>query len=205
MAAGIWTLHPHLYRYMDKLKYFINQITPVTEEEWNRFVSLTETFQYEKNEWVLTAGQRCNHVYFVNSGIARFSMMVEGREKTIAFASENELAVEVYSFYSRQPSISSLQALTSLELIGIQHARLEELYHESKNWERFGRMIAQFGVLGQVMEKIDVLLKSPEERYQQLVRHKPYLLEKVNLGIISSYLGITQETLSRIRSRIRNF
>jgi CRP-like cAMP-binding protein len=187
---------------LEQLKVFINQIVAVSEEEWANFSQKVEAFTFAKNEMVLKAGQHCEHVYFVNKGLGRFTMLIENKEKTISLIGANELAVEVYSFYSGMPCISNFEALTELELLGISRANLEELYNTSKNWERFGRIIAQFGVVDQVMQKIDMALKTPEARYKELIEKKPYLLNEVSLGIIASYLGITQETLSRIRGRI---
>jgi CRP-like cAMP-binding protein len=187
---------------MDNLKAFVYVVTEPTEKEWQHFASLVKTEIFEKGKNVIRAGNVCDKIYFVNAGILRYFVLLQEKEKSIDIAMDNDLVTDFFSFYSGKPAVISVQCLAKSELLSIAKNDLETLYRSSATWERFGRLLAQKGLLEQIMEKLDMKTKSPEQRYTELITRKPTLLDEVNLGIIASCLDITQETLSRIRSRI---
>jgi CRP-like cAMP-binding protein len=187
---------------MDNLKAFVYKVTEPTEKEWEHFASLVKKEVFDKGKNIIKAGVRCDRIYFVNTGILRYILQQDEKEKTIDFAMENDLITDFFSFYSGLPSLTSVQALTKAEIYSLTVANLEELYKSSATWERFGRLLAQQGLLGQIMVKLDMQTKTAEQRYIELTARKPNLIDEVNLGFIASYLNITQETLSRIRGRI---
>jgi CRP-like cAMP-binding protein len=187
---------------MNKLKRYVDTFVQPTEKEWQYFVSLVKKEAVSKGKNIVKAGSRNDKMYFVNSGILRYIISQPGKEKTIALAMENDLVTDFFSFYSGLPSITTVQALTEAELYFLTIADLEQLYQSAATWERFGRLLAQKGLLEQIMEKLDLQTKTAEQRYKELIVKKPNLLEEVTLGVLASCLNITQETLSRIRSRI---
>jgi CRP-like cAMP-binding protein len=187
---------------MDNLKAFVYKVTEPTEKEWQHFASLVKKETFEKGKNMIKTGTRCDRIYFIKTGIIRYILQQNEKEKTIDFAMDNDLVTDFFSFYSGLPSLTSVQAITKTEIFYLTIADLEELYKSSATWERFGRLLAQQGLLGQIMVKLDIQTKTAEQRYIELIARKPNLFEEVNLGIIASYLNITQETLSRIRGRI---
>jgi CRP/FNR family transcriptional regulator, anaerobic regulatory protein len=186
---------------MDKLKAFVYAITQPTETEWLQFATLVKTQTVEKGKNIIKAATRCDRMYFICTGIVRYMMLANGKEKTIDIAMDNDLVTDFYGFYSGAPAICSVQAITSVELHYLTTADLEQLYQSAAIWERFGRLLAQKGLLDQILVKLDLQTKTAEQRYKELIARKPNLLEEVNLGIIAACLNITQETLSRIRGR----
>ena len=195
-------LHETATNLMENLKAFVYSVIEPTEKEWQHFASLIKTGIFEKGKKLVKAGSRCDRVYFIKTGIAKYTLSQEEKEKTIDLAMDNDLVTDFFSFYSGMPSLTSVQAITNTEIFYLTVNDLEELYKSSTTWERFGRLLAQQGLLDQIMVKLDMQTKKPEQRYIELIARKPTLLEEVNLGVIAAYLNITQETLSRIRGRI---
>jgi CRP/FNR family transcriptional regulator, anaerobic regulatory protein len=187
---------------MENLKNLVYTFVHPSEKEWQQFASLVQKEQFDKGRIIVKAGTRCERIYYINSGIIRYIVMHQDKEKTVALGMDNDLASDYFGFYSGLPALATLQALTKTELYFFSKGDLEVLYQSSATWERFGRLLAQKGLLDQIIEKLDLQTKTAEQRYLELIERKPGLLEEVNLGIIASCLNITQETLSRIRGRV---
>jgi CRP-like cAMP-binding protein len=187
---------------MDNLRTYVHAFVQPTEKEWQFFASLIKRELFDKGKNIIKAGSRSERLYFVNTGILRYIIIQQEKERTVALAMENDLVTDFFSFYSGMPAITTVQSLTKSELYFLTIADLEMLYQSSATWERFGRLLAQKGLLEQIVEKLDLQTKTAEQRYKELIARKPGLLEDVNLGLLASCLNITQETLSRIRSRI---
>jgi CRP-like cAMP-binding protein len=188
---------------METLKEFIFNYVKPNEEELTAFLLHIKQEKYSKGKRIIKTGMVSDKIYFVNKGLLKYVMSKEdGKEKAIHIAMENDLVADFFSFYSNYPAISSVETLTDCELLYIEKNNLTELYETYKVWEKFGRLVAEAAVLEQIMEKINFQIKTPEQRYIELITKKPTILQEVNLGVIAESLGITQETLSRIRSRI---
>jgi CRP/FNR family transcriptional regulator, anaerobic regulatory protein len=188
---------------MEELKLFILQFVQPNEDELMSFLQLIKTDACAKGKRIIKAGIINDKIFFVKKGILKYCMLKEdGKEKAMHIAMENDLVADFFSFYSNYPSLSSVETLTECELLFIEKKDLTFLYDTYKIWERFGRLVAESAVLEQIMEKLNFQTKSPEQRYTELITKKPSILQEVNLGVIAESLGITQETLSRIRARI---
>jgi CRP-like cAMP-binding protein len=188
---------------MEELLSFINKYISPDEEELQSFIQVLKTKHLAKGKRIITAGAISSNIFFVNKGILKYVMTgTDNKERAVHIAVQNDLVADFFSFYSGLPSISSVETLTECELLYIEKKDLEFLYSKYKNWERFGRLVAESAMLEQIMEKLNFQRKSPEQRYTELIASKPMLLQEVNLGVIAECLGITQETLSRIRARI---
>ncbi|NJM79607.1 MAG: cyclic nucleotide-binding domain-containing protein [Flavobacterium sp.] len=187
---------------MDKITFFLQKFISLDEDELNAFSELLKKEKIDKGSQIIKAGKNTNKIYFVNEGFLKYTMIQGENEKAIHIASEFDLVTDFLSFYSSQPAISSVYAITDCELLSITREQLEILYQNYKVWEKFVRLVAQFAVLDLIMEKLKFQTKTPKERYLELIATKPTILQAVNLGIIAECLGITQESLSRIRGRI---
>jgi CRP-like cAMP-binding protein len=165
------------------------------------FMSIVERKECLKKQLLQEAGCHANHVYFIEKGIARTFYYRDGKDITYWIAAENEFAGAMASFFNRTISNKNVELLEDSIVWEFSHAKLESLYSESKEIERMGRLFAQYGI-GLVEQRFDDLLfLTARERYDILLQKHPGILQRVSLGIIASYLGITRETLSRIRSK----
>lgn len=114
---------------------------------------------------------------------------------------ENDFVGSLTSFFMRSPSNKLVETVEDCVLWEFKHSTLESLFSSSPEMERLGRKMANFG-LSLMEQRFDQLhFHSARERYDLLMKKQPELLQRVPLGMIASYLGITQETLSRIRSQ----
>ena len=146
----------------------------------------------------------CKELGFIVEGTFR-SYIIDpksGEERNIFFYSQNGFISAYKSFVNQIPCEYYTEALTDAQIVCINLADLQTLYKKSHEWECFGRIIAERAATI-VIERVEsFLLKSPEERYLDLIEAHPDLYEKVPLYHISSYLGIQGPSLSRIRKRL---
>ncbi len=162
---------------------------------------LTEK-KLKKNQLFAQEGKRAKDIAFVLEGNLRQFYSKDGEEKTTYFYFENHLMSSYMSCITGQPSQLSIEALTASRLLVFTYPVLQSLYSQSQPWEKFGRLLAQeaFNI---TMTRIEgFLFKTPEERYLDLLRDHPDIMDSVPLYHISSYLGIQGPSLSRIRKRI---
>ncbi len=146
----------------------------------------------------------CKELGFVISGTFRSHIIdyKSGDEKNVFFFSQKGLVTAFKSFVKQIPCEYYTEALTDAHIICINILNLQKLYKQSHEWERFGRLTAEMAANIVIERTESFLLKSPEERYLELINTHPELNDNVPLYHISSYLGIQGPSLSRIRKRI---
>src|SRR5690606_40114066 len=152
-------------------------------------------------EFFLKEGQINSSLFVMKQGLVRAFFKKEDKEINTWFGMENELIGSILPLYSQQPSFENIQFLEDSIIYSISSENLNEIYKLHPAFNLIGRKIAE--QLCEVLEEriISFHTKNTDERYKALVSKHPDLLQRVNLGHIASYLGITQETLSRIRGR----
>jgi CRP/FNR family transcriptional regulator, anaerobic regulatory protein len=156
----------------------------------------------KKGEFLLKGGEVCNHVTFINKGHFRVYNIVNGDELTINFAFEGNYTTDYTSFVSRKPSSDYILAMDDAEVLQIKYDDLQATYEKSPVWQKFGRMMAEY-ILVFIAERNKALLfNTPEERYINLMKERPKVIERIPQQYIASYLGIKPESLSRIRKRM---
>ncbi|HRJ30701.1 MAG TPA: Crp/Fnr family transcriptional regulator [Cyclobacteriaceae bacterium] len=184
------------------IRKFVSQFVTFTEEEWRAHQSALTRKWFKKGEFLLTEGQVCNHVSFVNRGCFRNYNMVRDEERTQFFVFENEYATDYCSFVTRLPSRDFIVALEDAEVLQLEYTAMHFLYEKYGIWQKYGRLIAEYVFVFTAFRSQNLLLKTPEELYLQLMQEKPLVLERVPLKYIASFLGVTPEALSRIRKRV---
>ena len=157
-------------------------------------------FKVKKREVLLKEGEVCNYMYYIVSGAIEIYYFSNEKKITKGFGFENELRTSAYSFLSRNPSNEYIEALEDSVLMKVHFTDIEKNYIEFPELERFGRFVAQQLYLMKEEREYSLLFRTAKERYELLLINEPQVCKRVSLGRIASYLGITQETLSRIRS-----
>jgi CRP-like cAMP-binding protein len=157
---------------------------------------------YSKGDHLLTEGKTCRYLYFLHQGALRGYYNLEGKEITHWFAFEDDFFTSFHSFITQQPSVENLQFIEGSIIWAISKDDLNKLlvqYHEIETLVR----IAYEKYYIRLEERfVNAQFKTATERYQELLNQTPHFINRVPLGYIASYLGISQETLSRIRSRL---
>lgn len=185
-----------------QLRKYISQFLEVSEEEWQMHQAVLTRRFLKKGEFLLRAGEVCNHVTFINKGLFRSYMEIEGEEVTTNFAFEGNYVTEYTSFLTRQSSSEFIVAMEDAELLQLRYEDLQAAYAKAQVWERFGRLIAEYILTFVSTRNKSLLFKTPEERYLALMKERPKVMERVPQQYIASYLGIQPESLSRIRKRL---
>ena len=183
---------------IENLKSIISISKPL-EDEIN---SISKKVTFSKGQNIVNIDERCDNLYFIEKGFLRGYYFDEDKEITNWFAQESEFATCFYSFISKKSSVEIIQALEDCILIQLPYSSLQKLYTTFPETERIGRIITENYYIKLEERILNLQFKTAKERYQKLHLTKPYILQRASLGQIASYLGITQETLSRIRAEM---
>lgn len=176
------------------------QLTPLSGEAADWLSAHLEEFRLKKNETLLQEGKTCNHLFYINSGMVGGYYRLEDQEVCNWIATEGDFATSYYSFISRTASREIIECFENSSLQALSWSNLQEMYRRFPESERAGRLILEEYYSRLEERLISIQFKSAKERYQALSSKRPELLRRAPLGRIASYLGMKQETLSRIRA-----
>ncbi|WP_226998867.1 Crp/Fnr family transcriptional regulator [Flavisolibacter tropicus] len=154
-----------------------------------------------KNQFLVTEGKICRQLYFLQQGALRGSYNLEGKTVTHWFAFEDDFVTSFHSFITQEPAVENIQLLEDSILWSISKDNLSRLMKQYHEIETFVRTAYEKYYIRLEERFVNAQFKTATERYQELLQQRPHIIERVPLGFIASYLGISQETLSRIRSR----
>ena len=186
---------------MDTFIKAVSRLAPLSPCAFQALSGILVRQELPKKEILVRPYRVCNHVYFIEQGLCRTYYFKDDREVTDWISAENTFACSIVSYLSRQPDRRILELLEPSILWSFEYQQWEALCRQYHEVEHLGRCLLQQGIL-QMQRRFDELhFSTALERYQNLMRTNPSLLQRVPLGIIASYLGMTQETLSRIRAR----
>jgi CRP-like cAMP-binding protein len=156
-----------------------------------------------KKQYLLQEGDVCKSVAFVEKGMLRsYTVDDKGGEHIIQFAFEGWWIGDHYSFLTGEPSVYNIDAMEDGELLLLTRPAEEQLMQKLPKFERFFRLLLQNNLIAMQRRLIGSLSHTAEERYNQLVSSYPNIPQRVPQHMMASYLGITPETLSRIRKQI---
>ncbi|MBD2754276.1 Crp/Fnr family transcriptional regulator [Spirosoma validum] len=187
---------------LDRLRQRFDTLASQTDEEWSQFVPVVESVDYEKNDFLLQAGQVENYIYYVVEGVVRLFLNDDGKDISLDFVFSDDFVSAYSSFLSSQPTVFTVQALTDVQTLRFSRTNLLTLYEQSHKAERIGRMIAEQAFLRKTRREVQFLTSNAKQRYVQLLEQNPILVQKISIRHLASYLGIEPESLSRIRREV---
>jgi CRP-like cAMP-binding protein len=181
---------------------YINSFVPLSPNVADELLEKSIRQNLPKHYLLHKEGEICQKIFFIEKGLVRWYYYNEdGRDITDSFGLENSFVTAFDSFFQRQPSRYFIELLEDSIVYSMTYADLEESFEKFPEIERVGRLIL-IQILEQTLEKNAALqFNNARGRYHFITDKYPDLLQRVPLGQIASYLGITQETLSRIRAK----
>ena len=171
----------------------------VSEEVKLVFSSILHEFKVRKGATFLQEGTICNHIYFVESGLVRQYFYKNGMDITEHFAWEMQGFVCLESYIEHKPSHLIVEALEDSVIYGIQKDELNELTEKYREIELMYRRLLELSLLISQKRMYSMLFETARERYYHFLKVSPFLINRVPSMYIASYLGITAETLSRVK------
>lgn len=178
----------------------LNNIHALSEENTEQLLSVTDVVTLDKQESLLHFGKTCKHIYYVNTGFLRVYYLKNGKDVTEWFADQGEFCFSIDSYFTQSPSTLAIEALEESEIFRISREGIKHLItHNLEIANLFIEMFSGSLVLSQ-QRMNSIQFETAKERYKQLEKHHPNIILKAPLQHIASFLGITSETLSRIRS-----
>jgi CRP-like cAMP-binding protein len=181
----------------------IARFIQLTPEEKDRFTAILKPRTLRKRQYLVQAGDIFRYECFVNKGSLRtYHIDNNGQERIVMFAFEDWWTGDMYSFLSGQPALYNVDALEDSELLLIEKNQLEQLYIDIPKFDRFFRILLQNAFISMQRRISDNMSLSAEERYLDFINRYPHFEQRLSLKQIASYLGITPESLSRIRRQM---
>lgn len=167
----------------------------------NDLRNITTIHRFPKHHLLHQEGTICNHIYFIETGIARSYYHKDGKDITAHFAVENGGVTAIDSFIQRKKSRYNIEILEDAVVHSMTHYDIHALLDQNPTYEKFVRLFLEQIYIDLAERVEDLLFYNAKNRYDNLMLKNPSLFQRVNLGHIASYIGVTQETLSRIRAQ----
>lgn len=184
------------------LKKIVKESVSIPDSELDQMLSLFSPRTLKKEEYLLQAGQRCNEIVFVESGILRICYPNDkGEETTCHFSLPGDFVTSFSAYNNGKPSAENIQAIMPATCLVILKQDMDDLYRQVPAIQEFGRKAAEHVAMMMETRMALFLNNSAEERYQLLLRQKPILFRTVPLQYLASFLGITPQHLSRLRKK----
>ena len=182
---------------------YIKKHIDLTVEEETILLSKIVHRNYLKDQYIAQQGDICKTVNFIISGCTKtFYMDLEGQEHIVMFSIEDWWTSDLGSFITQTPADFNVQCLENTQLIQFTYDNLEELYKEIPKLERLFRKIVERAFTASQKRIIRNFSLTAKERYQIFKKDKPKIDQRVPQYMIASYLGVTKEFLSKIKSQI---
>ena len=181
----------------------ISKIVSLTEAEQKLFLSRIEIKQFKAKSILISPGEICKHSYFVNSGLLRsFNINDNIVEHVLQFACEGWWIGDMYSLLSQKPGNLFVEVLEDSEVVLLSKENQEQLYFEIPKLERIFRILTENSLVAHQDRLMDNLSLSAEDRFEKFCKRYPTLIQRVPQKQIASYIGVTPEFFSKMKSRM---
>ncbi|TDQ22871.1 Crp/Fnr family transcriptional regulator [Tenacibaculum caenipelagi] len=185
-----------------ELAKFIKKNINIDNEDLKIVLSYFKTIKKNKNQILLSSGKISQVSYFVIKGSLRlFYIDEEGKDITRYIAFENQFATELVSFITNQPAQESIQVIENSELLYITHKDFRYLMKIIPKWKDFYNIYLEKAYVNNSKRLISFTTLNASERYKQLFEVNPNIVKRLPNKVVASYINISQETLSRIKSK----
>lgn len=182
-----------------------NEKVPLTEQEENIVKQYLTLKKLRKNQYLLQEGDICKSLCVIEKGALKAYVLDEtGQERITAFAFEGWTMGDLHSFIKEKPATLNIDALEDCELVLITRQAFNELLERLPKFERYIRILMTDAYMALQKRTTNMLSLTLEDRYTTLLEVYPTLAQRVPQHMIASYMGLSKQTLSRVKSRISN-
>jgi len=181
----------------------IKEKIDLTEQQEEYLLSIIRTKKYSKNDYFLKPNQICSLIGYIDKGLIRiFNINSLGVETTNWLVTDDELVTEILSFISQEPTQEYIQCIEETTVVYITYKDLQDIYKIVPQMHIYTKLINEDLLVGVKKYILSNIHLSAEERYEQLLKVRPKLIQKAPLKYIASFLGMTDSTLSRVRRKM---
>jgi CRP-like cAMP-binding protein len=186
---------------MEELRKHIEEITPLTTEEFEYIKTFFKEKKVKKHQFLLQDGDNVTYEYWIIKGVFRaFYIDKEGKEYILQFALENWWLSDYNAFFNQKESSINIICMEDAEILCLTLSAREQLASEFHKMEHFFRMKLTKGYSAQQNRIISLLSNNPKKRYEDFANLYPNIMQKIPKKYIAEYLGVSRETLSRLYS-----
>lgn len=186
----------------DQLKYLLKSLSDFEDKELSKICNCFKPKSIKKNTILLREGEVCREFYYVQKGCLRTYFITRlDHEKTRFVTLDCSIGTALASFISQRPSFEFVDVLEDTELLAISHKEFYQLNKELIHWKEFYQKILEMAYSFQNKSFENLVTLTAKQRYEQVLNHNPILLQRLSNKVLASYLDITQETLSRLKSK----
>ena len=184
----------------DVARELARRYSTMTHDELDMLESILVPMKFAKNEFILREGEICTNIYWIVKGLVRQFYFKNDKELTEYMATENNIVMCIESLFREQPTKLQIKALEPTILIALPKADLEAVAMKIVNLQSLYRKILEESLILSQHHADMLRFESAQDRYQKLVKNQPQLVLRAPLVYIASYLQMTPETLSRVRT-----
>ncbi len=181
--------------------HYCNSISPLSKEVMNEILSKLKSRTFVKGDLINKQGQVCRDLFFIEKGLVKHFYHSKNRVFILRFFPENNLFTILDSYINQTPAEFITIALEDTTLTYLEYNEVEELCRNHHSFETFMRKYISFAAFNILKRNKEMLEDDATERYNGFVKENSHLLQRISLGDIASYLGISQVSLSRIRAK----
>lgn len=185
-----------------QLTEFIKDKIEISDNDLETILSYFKPASVKKNELLVREGELGQQLFFVKKGCIRiFFINEEGQESTRFLAFENHFASALVSFITENSSMEYVQALEDSEILCINRNAFFLLLETHPIWEKFYRHYLEFAYVTNTNRLMSFITMDAKTRYENLLKERPIIVKRLPNKVVASFLNISQETLSRLKSK----
>jgi CRP-like cAMP-binding protein len=181
----------------------ISKIHPLSGPLVDRLSQATRQVTLPRKTLLLSEGKVCDKVYFIEKGIARAFYYKDSQDITSWLMKDGDWIISVHSFYGQRPSYENIELLEDSTLTLLSYADLQSIYKDFPDFNFIGRVLTEYYYALSEERAFSLRLQSVKDRFESFMAAHRELFNQVPLKYIASYLGMTPETLSRLRAKVK--